>query len=158
MPSYNVAADVVFALHRGVSSQQRKTILVILHLLDGNIPALNGVALRAVRAHFSLVNVSVAVLAILADVSEYRLDVALRALDFFMHAAKRILGLVVIELRHRADRPPTRSVVTVLTWNRERPVRTTARLPLRGKRSTSSRPCQNQQPAQNLYGFGRGAP
>ena len=128
----------IFALHGRVSSQQRETILVILHLLDGNIPALNGVALRAVRAHFSLVNVTVAVLAVFANVCEYRLDVTLHALHFFVHAAKRIFGVVVIELRHGLDRAPTRSGVTVLAWNRERPVRTLASLPLRRERSSRS--------------------
>jgi hypothetical protein len=85
--THSCAFVAIFTLHGGVRSQQRKTILVIFHLLDGDIPALNGVALRAVRAHFSLVNVSVAILAILANVREDRLDVALRALHFFVHAA-----------------------------------------------------------------------
>jgi len=124
----------VFALHAGVSSQQWKTILVIFHLLDGDIPALNSVALCAIGAHFSLVDVGVAVLAILANVREDRLDVALTALHFFMHSAKRILGLVVIELRHGADGTPARSVVAVLTRNRKRPVRTSSGLFLRSRK------------------------
>jgi hypothetical protein len=85
--AYRRAFVAIFALHGGVSPQERKPILVIFHLLDGDIPALNGVALRAVRAHFSLVNVGVAILAILADVGEYRLDMALHALHLFVHAA-----------------------------------------------------------------------
>ena len=108
----------IFALHGSVSAQQRKAILVIFHLLDGDIPALNGVALCTIRAHFSLVDVGVAILAIPANIREDGLDVALGALHFFMHSAKRILGLVVIELRNGADGPPTRSIVTVLTRDR----------------------------------------
>ena len=132
----------VFALHGRVSSQQRKTILMIFHLLDGDIPALNSVALSAVRAHFSLVDVGVAILAILADVGKDWLAVALHALHLFVHAAKRILGLVVIELRHSADGAPTRGVVTVFTRNRKRSVRTSGYLPLRGVSLSGSRqPC-----------------
>lgn len=120
----------IFALHSGVRSQQRKPILVIFHRLDGNIPALNRVALRTVRAHFSLVDVGVAVLAIPANIREDRLDVALGALHFFMHSAKRILGLVVIELRNGADGPPAGSGMAVLARNRQGAVWTTGIAPL----------------------------
>jgi len=142
------ALVTVFALNGGVRAQQRKAILVIFYLLDGDVPALNRVALRAVRAHFSLVNVSVAVLAVFANVCEYRLDVTLHALHFFVHAAKRILGLVVIELRHSADGAPTRGVVAVLAGNRKRSVRTSSGLTLRRVRLRGSRqPNEKQEPA-----------
>jgi hypothetical protein len=138
----------IFALHGRVSAQQRKAILVIFYLLDGDIPALNGVALRAVRAHFSLVNVCVAILAILADVGKDWLAVALHALHLFVHPAKRIFGLVVIEFRHGADRAPARGVVTVLTRNRKWPMRTSRGLTLRGERLRDSRqPNKKQEPA-----------
>lgn len=77
----------VFALHRRVSPEQREAVLVVFHLLHGYVPALHRVALRTVRAHLSLVHVGVTVLAILSHVRENRLDVALRALHFFVHAA-----------------------------------------------------------------------
>jgi len=77
----------IFTLHGGVGAQQREAILVILHLLDGNIPALNGVAPRAVCPHFSLVDVGMAILAIFADIGKDGLDVALHALHFFVHAS-----------------------------------------------------------------------
>jgi hypothetical protein len=107
--TYRRAFVAIFALHRGVSSQKRKTILVIFHNLNVNIPASNSVALGAVRAHLPPVNVVVAVLAILTDVRKDWLGVALQARHFFVHAAKRILGVVVIELRHGLDGTPTRS-------------------------------------------------
>jgi hypothetical protein len=66
----------ILALHGGVSTQQREAILVIFHCLDGNVPALNRVALCAVRAHFPLVDVVMTILTILADVGEHGLDVA----------------------------------------------------------------------------------
>jgi hypothetical protein len=128
--TYRRAFVAIFALHGSVSAQQWKTILVIFHLLDGDIPALNGVALCTIRAHFSLVDVGVAVLAIPANIREDRLDVALGALHFFMHSAKRILGLVVIELRNGADGPPAGSGMAVLARNRQGAVRTTGFAPL----------------------------
>ena len=96
----------VLTLHRGMGTEQRKAVLVFLHLLYGGVPALHCVALRAVRAHLSLVHIGVAVLAVLARVRKNRLHVALRALHFFVHAAQRILGLVVVEFRVRLDRAP----------------------------------------------------
>ena len=66
----------VLTKHRGVRTEQRKTILVILYPLDGNIPALNGMALLAIRAHLPLVHIGVAVRAVLANVREHRLHVA----------------------------------------------------------------------------------
>jgi hypothetical protein len=121
---------------------------VIFHLLDGDIPALNGMALGAVRAHFSLVDVSMAILAILTDVGKDWLAVALRALHLFVHAAKRILGLVVVELRHGADGTPTRGAVTVLTRNCKWPVRTSGGLTLRRVCLRGSwQPNKKQEPA-----------
>src|SRR5207249_12125412 len=55
----------VLTLHRGMGTEQRKAVLVFLHLLYGGVPALHCVALRAVRAHLSLVHIGVAVLAVL---------------------------------------------------------------------------------------------
>ena len=138
----------VFALHRSVRSQQRKTVLVILHLLHGDVPALNRVALRAIRPHFPLVDVRVAVFAIFAYIGEYGLDVALRARHFFVHAAKRVFGFIVVEFWHRTDRPPARRVVTVLARNGQRSVRTSASLPLRGVGLRCGwQPSQKQEPA-----------
>ena len=97
---------------------------MIFDLLHSDIPALNGVTLRTVRAHPSLVHVGMTVLAILPDIRENRLHVALRALHFFMHTAQRIPGLVVIEFRVRLDRAPRAHLVTVVARDGERrPVR-----------------------------------
>jgi hypothetical protein len=82
------------------------------------------VALRAIRTHLPAVNVRVAVRAILSDVGEDRLYVALDALHFFVHAAQRIVRFVVIKLRHSTDRTPARRRVAILAGNRQRSVRT----------------------------------
>lgn len=79
------ALMTVFALQGCVRSQKREAVLVILDLLHGDIPALNGVTLRTIRAHLSLVHVGMTVLAIFPDIGENGLHVTLRALHFFMH-------------------------------------------------------------------------
>ena len=93
---------------------------MILDLPHGDIPALNCVTLRAVRAHPSLVHVGMTVLAILPDIRENRLYVALRTLNFFMHTAQRIPGRVVIEFRVRLDRAPRGHLVAILARDGER--------------------------------------
>jgi len=113
----------LLAGHGRVRAKQREAILVILHLLHGYVPALHRVALRAIRTHLPAVNIRVAVRAILSHVGEHRLYVALDALHLFVHAAQRIVRLVVIKLRHRADRTPARRRVAILAGNRQRPVR-----------------------------------
>jgi len=117
------ALVAVIALHRGVRAQQRKTILVVLQLLNRDIPSLHRMALRAVRTHLAPVDVIVAILAVLAHVGEHRFDVTLRAFHFFMHAAQGIAGFRMIKFRNRADGTPTRRGMTVLARNRQAPVR-----------------------------------
>jgi len=104
---------------------------VFLHLLHGNLPSLHRVAVRAVGAHLSLVDVGVAVLAILPHVGEDRLHMALRALHFFVHASQGIFCFVVIELGNRLDGPPGCRGVAVLARDRKRTVRTARRSALR---------------------------
>ena len=118
-----------FALYRGVRTEQRESIQVIFNLLDGDAPALNGVALRAVRTHLVTVHVFVgmAVDAILADVCKYRLDMALRALDLFVHSAQGVFGFVVIEFRNGTYRFPTRRGMTVFAGYGQGTMRATRR-------------------------------
>lgn len=153
------ALVAVFALNGGVRAQQRETVLVILYLLDGNVPALNGVALGAVRAHLALVNIGVAILTVFPDVGEDRLDVALHALDFFVHPTQGIFGLVVIEFGNGADGLPARSGVAIFARNCQGAVRTTGVAALiGGLRSACGRPGEKNQPTQDVKTPGRNAP
>src|SRR5215472_6055639 len=114
----------IVALRGRVGPEQREAILMILHLLHGNLPSLHRVTLRTIRAHPSPVHVGMTVLAILPDVRENRLHMALRAPHFFMHPAQRIPGLVVIEFQVRLDRAPRGHPVAVFARDVERrPVR-----------------------------------
>jgi hypothetical protein len=124
------ALVAIIALHRSVSAQQREAILVVLHLLNGDIPSLNRVALLAIASHLPPVDVLVAILTILAYLCEHGLDVALRAFNLFMHTAQGIFGLVVIKFRNRADGTPTRRGVAVFARDGKGSVRTPCGLPL----------------------------
>ena len=120
----------VLALHGSMSAEKWETILVIVDLLYGNLPALNRVTLRAIRSHFSLVDIGVTILAILPYVGEYRLGVATRARHLLMQAPQRILGLVVVEFRDGTDRTPSGGGMAIFAGNRQRSVRTSSGLPL----------------------------
>lgn len=122
----------ILALNRGVRTQQREAVLVVLDLLRGDGPALHGVTLLAIRAHLSAVYIAlfVAIRAIFADILEHWLNVTGHALHFFVHAAEGIVGLVVIEFRHSTNGAPTRRRVTVLTGYGQWAVRITSGLVL----------------------------
>ena len=120
----------IIALHSGVCTQQGKTILVVLQLLYGNVPPLNRVTLRTIRAHPPLMDVLMAVLTVFSHVGENRFDMTLRAFHFFMHAAQRITGFRVIKFRNRADGTPTCGGVAVLARNRQGPMWALGGLPL----------------------------
>ena len=149
----------IIALHRSVGSEQRETILVILHLLHGNLPALHSVAIRAVRAHFILMDVGVAVLAILPHVGEDGFHMALYALHAFVHAPQRISCFVVIELGNCLDGPPSRRGVAVVAGDGQRPMRTASVAALRlRKPSAACWPGEQQHPKCELEISRRSSP
>jgi hypothetical protein len=97
----------------GVRPDQWESIVMAADRLNGNIPALDGVAGIAIRSELPAVNVRVAVRAFLADVGENQFDMALGALHFFVHALQRVGRLVVIKLRDAANGLPTQRRVTI---------------------------------------------
>ena len=105
-------------------SGQREAVVVLLHLLDGDIPSPDRVALLAVCAELALMNVGVAILAALANVSEDGLDVALRAGYGLMHSPQGITRLIVVKFGDSADRLPSAGCVAILTWGIQVAVRT----------------------------------
>jgi len=100
-----------------VGADQRETVRVIPHGLDRNLPSAHCVALGTVGAHLTAVNIGVAVCAVLTDVGKDRPEVALRAVDFFVLAAKGISRRIMVEFRNGADRGPTGVCVAVLAGN-----------------------------------------
>jgi hypothetical protein len=105
------------ALDYRVRAEQRKSIEVLLNRLDRRAPSENRVALRAVRAELSAVNVGVTIGAILANVRENRLGMAPRTGHFFVHAAKRVPRGVVIEFGNGANGSPASVGVAIFAGN-----------------------------------------
>ncbi|MFZ0808949.1 MAG: hypothetical protein WAN03_22340 [Candidatus Sulfotelmatobacter sp.] len=87
-------------------ANQRKTILMFIHGVDGNLPPGHSVAQIALRSISAAMNVGMAILAIAANIREDRMRMTLIACHRGVQAAQRIAGLVVIEFRFFADRLP----------------------------------------------------
>jgi hypothetical protein len=111
------------AIHGSVRTNERKAILVILDGLHGHVPALNRMTLLAIRSHLAAVDIGVAIRAFRSHIGEDQFHVAIHALDFFVHAAERIAGLIMIEFRDAADRFPTRESMAIFAGNGDVPVR-----------------------------------
>ena len=96
-----------FTVNRRVRTNQREPVFMPSHRLNRNIPPFDGVAGVAIRPELRAMNIRVTVSAFLADIGEHQLDVAPRALHFFVQALQRVMGFVVIEFRNAANRLPT---------------------------------------------------
>lgn len=105
------------AIERGMCSLQRESVLVVLNLLDGRLPASHGVTLLTARTELPLVNVRVAVGTLCPHIREYGLGMARHACYSLVHAAQRISRLIVIELGNTADRLPSTEGMAVLARN-----------------------------------------
>jgi hypothetical protein len=125
----------LIALHGGMRAKKREAVLVIFYLLHRHIPSLHRVALCAIWSHLAAVNVRVAIRAILSYIRKHRFAMARNALYLFMHTTQGVVGLVVVEFRHRADRPPAGRGVTVFAGDREWAVWISRRLFLGGASS-----------------------
>jgi len=123
----------LLAFHDGVCPQKGESVEMLLHRVHRNLPAEGAVALGAIGAKLTAVDIRVAIRAVLAHILENRLEVTLGAVNFFVHSAQRVSRGVVVEFRNSPNRCPTRARVAILTRNRKWTVRTPARLPLSGR-------------------------
>ncbi len=119
-----------------VGSHQGKAVLVLVDLLGGNLPALYAVALLATGAELPLVDIGMAIGALVTYIREYGFDVALGTGDSLMQPTQRVPGLIVVKFRRVSDRLPSLEGMAILTGDIEGAVRTTGvgvglRLPCR---------------------------
>jgi hypothetical protein len=112
--SDRLALVAVCTIQARVTTDQREAVVVLLHILQDDVPSLHRVTVLAIRAHLTAVDVGVAVGAVRSHIREHHFGVALRAADAFVKAAQWILGLVVIKLGNGADRLPSHRRMTVL--------------------------------------------
>jgi hypothetical protein len=111
------------AFHGGMRPEERKPVLVILHLLNGYVPSAHRMALCAVGSELTSMNVCVAIRTVFSNVREHRFCMALCALHFFVHPAQWVARVVMVEFRMRSDRPPAGCCMAIFAGNRKRPVR-----------------------------------
>jgi len=82
----------------GMRPHEREAVVVPSHGLYGGLPALHGVAILAASPKPAVVNVGVAVCALITDIGKDQTDVALRTRDTGVHTPQWVARLAVIEL------------------------------------------------------------
>ena len=92
------------AVHSRVRSGQGEAVIVLLDLLNRNLPSPNRVAGLAIGSQLPFVNIGMAVLATLSDVAKHGFYVALSAGDGLVHAAQRVARPVVVEFWNGSNR------------------------------------------------------
>ena len=107
------------AVYGCVSTDQRKSILMLIDVVNGNLPAIAVVAEFALRTILATVQVSVAILALCGGIAEIKILMAIDALHFRVPAAQRKLCLRVVELKFGAQWLPALCSVTLLARNLE---------------------------------------
>lgn len=117
------ALVAIDALKRRVRAKQRKPVHVLLNLLRVKIPALNGVALFAIRSKLPAMNIRVAIRTMRAGVRKNETRMAFRAVHILVHAEQWKLCAVVIKFRLAADRCPSAICVAIFARHVDRAVR-----------------------------------
>ena len=103
------------AVESSMSAEQRKTILMVLDVLDRDTPALDRVTFLAAGSKLPAMKVRVAVRTFRAYARENRIRVAGLAVEFCVCAAKRKSSFLVAEVRETPYGLPARLRVTALT-------------------------------------------
>lgn len=123
-----VAQSTIFvtrgAVQRRVGSHQREPIVVVLNRFNRYVPAIHRVTLFASCTHLGAMDIGMAVGALGANVGKHGLGMALRAHHSLVHTAQREACLVVIKLRHAANRFPSQRGVAIGASHVERSMRT----------------------------------
>lgn len=132
------------AVESSMSAEQRKTILMVLDVLDRDTPALDRVTFLTARSKLPAMKVRVAVRTFRAYARENRIRVAGLAVEFCVCAAKRKSGFLVAEVRETPYGLPASLRVTALTTKLQISVRTAGR-PTLGSLRTDRRHKSSKQ-------------
>jgi len=111
----NLVAGV--AVDGSVSSDQGKSILMFIDVMNGNLPAIGIVAECALRAVFAPMQICMAVLALYGCAAENEILVALGTLHLCVSATQGKLSPRVVEFDLGAQRLPALRGVTLLAIN-----------------------------------------
>jgi hypothetical protein len=102
-----------------MSTDQRKSILMLIDVVNGNLPTIGVVAEVTLGAILAAMQIGVAVLALDGGVAEIEVLVAVGALHSGVPATQRKLGFRMVEFKFGAQRLPALSAVTLLAPNLE---------------------------------------
>ena len=108
------------AFDRRMRPYQGKAVLVLVDVVDRNLPTGVSMTQIALRGVFSPVDIGVAVLTLIADLAEDKISVAVLAAHTLVHPSQRKTGLAVIELKHVAEGLPTLRCVAILAGDLQR--------------------------------------
>ena len=112
------------ASERCVGAEQRETIPMVLNGAGVYAPAQNCMTVLALRSELTLVEIRMAIRATRSGFGKDFRYMARITRYILVHAAKLEMGFdIMIEFGLGAKRRPTGSGVTILTWQRELPVR-----------------------------------
>lgn len=132
------------AIHHGVRPDQREAVLVLINVVDGDLPTRVAVARITLRGVPAAMDIGVAVLALVMRLGEDQIGMAFRAADFGVQTTQREARFSMIELRDCADRLPSDCRVAVLAGDIQFSVRTMG-LFLRGGLPAIDRECAQMQ-------------
>ena len=108
-------------------ADQWKKVVVVADLSFGCEPALLHVALGTIRSELAQMNIRVAIVAILANIGEFRVRMALRARQVGVSPSKRELRLtIVIEPKAITDGTPASGGMATGARNRQPAMRVVA--------------------------------
>lgn len=102
------------AIHHRVRPNQREAVLVLIDVVDGDLPPGIAVARVALRGVPTPVDIGVAILALVVRLGKDQVSVAIRAADFRVQPAQRKSCLAVIKLGNRSNRRPSLRRVAIL--------------------------------------------
>lgn len=100
-----------------MSADQRKAVLVLIDVVNRNLPAIWVVAEFTLRSIFATMKICVAILAFVWDVAEIKIRVTIHALHYRVASAQRKSGLRMCEFRFGPDWLPALRGMTLLTRN-----------------------------------------
>jgi hypothetical protein len=126
------------AIRDCVRANERESILVLVDVMDGNLPTIAVVAQLAFRTVFASMQIGVAILALVGSICEFEIGMAVAACHSRVSSAKRKTGARMIEFDLSLDHLPIRGGVAGGARHIELPVWTLRgrkrpyRFPMRG--------------------------
>ena len=109
-------------IHNRMRTDQRETILMLVDVVHRHCPAVRVVTQVALGTVTAPMDVSVAILALLASIRENRIDVALLTRNLCVQTPQRKCRLAMIKFGLRTQRQPSFAGMAVFTRYLQRPM------------------------------------